>query len=160
MKGAKATLGSHGNEYIRSRSTTPPAMREATYILKNEERWKSFEALVNSMDQASPQQLTDAYVALTDDLAFAQAQYPGRMVTQYLNQLVGKIHVVLMRTRSERLERLKWFFVRELPMAMSGIRFELKIVAVMFFFTVGIGFFGGWGRKTWLVPCWGISMWT
>lgn len=118
-------------------------MREATYILKNEERWRTFEELINNMEGADPQRLTEAYAALTDDLAFAQAQYPGRMVTQYLNQLVGKIHVVLMRTRSERLARLKWFFMRELPMAMAGVRFELKIVAVMFLFTTGIGFFGG-----------------
>jgi len=118
-------------------------MREVTYIRSNEERWREIEALVDDVQLARPEQLQEAYVALTDDLAYAQAQYPGRMVTRYLNQVVSKVHVSLMATRSERLARLRWFFLRELPLAMVGIRYELKIVMVMFLFTVGIGFIGG-----------------
>ena len=35
-------------------------MREATYILKNEERWRTFEELIDDMEGADPQRLTEA----------------------------------------------------------------------------------------------------
>jgi uncharacterized membrane protein SpoIIM required for sporulation len=115
-------------------------MRETVFVGKNEQRWQSYEHRVVSMEESTPEELAEAYVALTEDLAYAQVQYPDRTVTRYLNQLVGRVHLVLMRTQSQRWDSIKGFFASVLPNALAGIRFEMRIVLVLLLFTVGIGY--------------------
>jgi uncharacterized membrane protein SpoIIM required for sporulation len=118
-------------------------MRETVFVGKNEQRWQEYERLVMSMEGASPEQLAEAYAALTEDLAYAQVQYPERTVTRYLNHLVGRVHLVLMRTRAQTLDTIKKLFTSDLPVALLQIRFEIKVVLLLFLFTVTIGFVAG-----------------
>ncbi len=118
-------------------------MRETTFIQRNKSRWHSLEDVLANIASADPQVLSDAYVSLSDDLAFAQAQFPGSSVTTYLNQLLARVHVVLLRSRKERVSRLTRFWVYDVPQAMSEIRFEIAIVATILVFTAAIGFVGG-----------------
>ena len=118
-------------------------MRETTFIQRNQDRWQQLENVIANIAVADPQVLADAYVSLSDDLAFAQAQFPDSSVNTYLNQLLSRVHVVLLRSRKERVSRLKRFWVYDVPQAMSEIRFEIAIVATILVFTAAIGFLGG-----------------
>ena len=118
-------------------------MRETTFIQRNQERWKHLEDVLEGAQQRDPTDLADAYVQLSDDLAFARSQFPRSAVASYLNQMTSRMHETLMRTRRERLSRFKRFWAYDVPMAMYGMRTSILVIGALFILTVGIGFFAG-----------------
>ena len=67
-------------------------MKEVTFIRWNIEKWKQAEKMVEQADSLSPDELADAYMELTADLAFAQTHFPASRITIYLNK-IGRAHV-------------------------------------------------------------------
>ena len=52
------------------------SMREAAFIKKNKEKWLFFEDILQKKVQVSPDQLSDLYIEITDDLSYAKTFYP------------------------------------------------------------------------------------
>ncbi|MEJ7659868.1 MAG: hypothetical protein WKG07_09690 [Hymenobacter sp.] len=72
-------------------------MREAAFLRQNQARWQQYEA----RPATNPDELAARFVALTDDLAYAQTFYPASPTTAYLNTLAGQLHQSLYRNKAE-----------------------------------------------------------
>ena len=115
-------------------------MREVAFIKQNEERWKTFEQLLQQGKRSDPDRLAELYTELSDDLAFAQSQYPGSSTEQYLNQLTIRVHDAIHRTQKEESGRFIAFWKEELPQIYGKRRKELFYSLVVFSIALMIGF--------------------
>ncbi|HEX8428575.1 stage II sporulation protein M [Hymenobacter sp.] len=105
-------------------------MREAVFLRQNEARWKQYEAAAAK----GPDELAARFVALTDDLAYAQTFYPGSPTTRYLNDLTAKQHQALYKNKTEQTSRFKQFWARELPLLVA--RHHTPLAWSLLLFTV------------------------
>ncbi|GAA4508718.1 stage II sporulation protein M [Hymenobacter ginsengisoli] len=90
-------------------------MREAVFLRQNQARWHLYE----TQPPANPDELATRFVALTDDLAYAQTFYPASPTTAYLNTLAGKLQQTLYRNKPEEGRRLAYFWAVEVPLVVA-----------------------------------------
>ncbi|NDV66453.1 stage II sporulation protein M [Bacteroides sp. 224] len=114
-------------------------MKEVVFIRRNIEKWRKTEEVVEKASQLSPDQLADAYMDLTADLAFAQTHYPNSRITIYLNNLASSLHNVIYRNKREKWTRVVSFWTSEVPQTMYNARKELLISFTVFAISVLIG---------------------
>lgn len=114
-------------------------MKEVTFIRRNIEKWRETERVVENAGKLTPDQLADAYIDLTADLAFAQTHYPSSRITLYLNNLASALHNVIYRNKREKWTRIITYWTREVPQVMYAARRELLISLSIFAFSVLIG---------------------
>jgi uncharacterized membrane protein SpoIIM required for sporulation len=110
-------------------------MKEAAFIKHNSERWKSIE---NSSNH-DPDQLTEHFIALTDDLSYARTFYPDSKLVGYLNGLTSRIHQQLYKNKKEDLGRIMTFWKYELPLLLFQTRQNLLISFLFFLSACAIG---------------------
>ncbi|MBG8555377.1 stage II sporulation protein M [Hymenobacter guriensis] len=110
-------------------------MREAVFMRQNEERWKQYEA----SPPASPDDLAARFVALTDDLAYAQTFYPGSPTTGYLNDLAARQHQAIYRNKPEKTNRFRAFWQLELPLLVARHHGTLALSLALFVLFTFIG---------------------
>jgi len=110
-------------------------MREAIFLRQNEARWRSYE----TQSPAGPDELAARFVALTDDLAFAQTFYPESPTTQYLNALTGKLHQALYKNKAKQTGHFRQFWVQGLPLVVARHHRTLAVTALFFLLCVAVG---------------------
>lgn len=114
-------------------------MKEVVFIRQNIEKWRATEAIIDDIDNMSPDVLADAYVETTSDLAFAQSHYPQSRITMYLNNLASALHNELYRAKREQWTRLITFWTREVPATMRRERRALLVSLLIFVVSAFIG---------------------
>jgi uncharacterized membrane protein SpoIIM required for sporulation len=108
-------------------------MREAVFIKQNKEKWESFE---QESDQ-SPDEVSERFVQLTDDLSFARTFYPNSSVTNYLNGLTTKFYGKIYANKREKQARFWLFWKQELPLLFFQVRPQLRLsLGIFLFFSV------------------------
>ena len=110
-----------------------------TFIRWNIEKWKQAEKIVEQADSLSPDELADAYMELTADLAFAQTHFPASRITIYLNNLASALHNRIYRNKREKWSRIVTYWTREVPLAMRDARRELLVSFIIFAVSALIG---------------------
>ncbi|RZK24922.1 MAG: stage II sporulation protein M, partial [Hymenobacter sp.] len=108
-------------------------MREARFIKQNTEKWQAME----QEPTTDPDRLTERFIELTDDLAYARTFYPNARITQYLNELAGRQHRGLMQTKRSDLNRFVHFWQYELPLLFRQTH-PLLAVATAIFLLAGV----------------------
>lgn len=103
-------------------------MREAVFLRQNEARWKQYE----TSPATDPDELAARFVALTDDLAYAQTFYPTSPTTHYLNDLAAKQHQTIYKNKAEQTSRFRDFWARELPLLVARHHSTLAWSLVLF----------------------------
>ena len=114
-------------------------MKEVTFIRQNLEKWRGYESVAESLGISLPDEIADAYLDVTGDLAFARTHYPHSRITTYLNNLASALHNEIYRYKRERWSRLLTFWSREVPEAAWSARRELLLSAVVFAVSVLVG---------------------
>jgi len=114
-------------------------MKEAAFIKLNKRRWEQYEKDLDQQQQLSPDDLARIYINLTDDLAFAQSQFPKSDLVAYLNALTLKFHHSVYVNKGERRSRIISFWKSELPAIMAESRKELLYSALIFAISITIG---------------------
>ena len=114
-------------------------MREITFLQQNAEKWKRFEKILAGNRIPNPQDLTELFVEITDDLSYARTFYPDSKTTAYLNELAQRVHTRVYRSRREPRSRIIRFWTQELPRIMATARVELLVSVVIFAFAVALG---------------------
>ena len=104
-------------------------MKEAVFVKRNTEKWEEYEDSPTN----DPDQLTERFIELTDDLSYARTFYPKATVTRYLNGVASQFHQKLYSNRKEDRNRIANFWRLELPLLMYETRFKL-LYAFLFFF--------------------------
>ena len=110
-------------------------MREALFLRQNQARWQQYE----TQPATNPDELAARFVALTDDLAYAQTFYPESPTTAYLNGLAGKLHQAIYKNRAENRGRFGNFWVRELPLVVSRHQGVLAWTLLFFVLCTALG---------------------
>lgn len=106
-------------------------MREAAFVKRNQERWQQFEKVLASRNE-SPDKIAEVFIQITDDLSFAQTQYPNSRVTTYLNNLGSKIHLEIYKNKREDKSRFITFWKYELPQLLFEHRKQLFYALLIF----------------------------
>ena len=114
-------------------------MREAAFVKRNVQKWEEFEVLLQNRASADPDKLSDLFIQVTDDLAFARTQYPNSQTHVYLNALASKIHMHIYKNRGEDRSRFARFWKEEVPMVMFRQRSKLFYAFVIFTLAIVIG---------------------
>lgn len=118
-------------------------MKEVTFIRQNLDKWRGYETTVEST-LSTPDELADAYIDITSDLAFSQTHYPKSRITLYLNNLASAIHQRIYRNKRERWSRIVTFWTREMPQIMWHARKELCISFLIFVVSALVGALSQW----------------
>lgn len=114
-------------------------MKEISFIRTNIDKWKDAELVVEGDVDDSPDRLSDVYIDLTSDLAFAQSHFPNSRVVDYLNSLCAALHQRIYSTKRERWSRIITFWTREVPDCMYENRKLLLFSFCFFLLSVLIG---------------------
>lgn len=109
-----------------------PPVREAVFVNRHIPDWEEAEDVLSGDDKVEPDRLTEAYVRVSDDLAYAQAYYGGSPTAAYLNDFTAGVHSRLYRNRIEERGRFLRFWAEEVPLAAWEARRQLALSAAVF----------------------------
>ena len=116
-------------------------MREAAFIKKHKVKWQQFEDVLSKKITVSPDQLSDLYIEITDDLSYAKTFYPNSKVVGYLNGVAATAHLKIYVTKKESKNRFISFFKTEFPLAFYKHQKQLLIAFSVFLFFAIVGAF-------------------
>ena len=114
-------------------------MREVVFLRKNEKKWREIEEMLSRSSSINPDKLADFYVEMTDDLAFAQTNYPDSKTTVYLNGITAEIYQAVYRNKKEKSNRFVEFWTKELPKEFYHSQKHLLFSFIIFSISVLIG---------------------
>lgn len=114
-------------------------MREAAFVRQNKDKWAKYESLLQNSNAVSPQQLSDIYVELSDELSYARTYYSNSNTTKYLNSLVSSAHQKIYHSKKESGNRLITFFTREFPLEFHRHQKQLLLSFLVFLLFAIIG---------------------
>jgi len=114
-------------------------MREATFLSKNEKKWRKVESILDKNSKLSPDQSADMFVELTDDLSYSRTHFPKSVITKYLNSLVVGIFQKISYRRKEKFARIGDFWKYEVPLTVKKHHRIMLFVFIFFLMTVLIG---------------------
>lgn len=118
-------------------------MREVAFVRRHQARWQQFEQEITHTAGADPDRLAELFIELTDDLAYARAQYPSSQTTQYLNQLTAQVYNILYKSRRERGSRIVRFWLRDVPLVMLESRKVILLSGAVLLIGMIVGFLSG-----------------
>lgn len=116
-------------------------MREKDFVEQNKEIWGRFEQLVSNDKNSDPDEMSDLYNQITNDLSYARTYYNKRSIRVYLNQMAKTVYLGLYKHRSGRTRNFAKFWTNDLPLALYRARRELNISLIFFLATMAIGVF-------------------
>ncbi len=114
-------------------------MREVVFLNKNQKKWRRIEKLLANREEADPDTLAELYIEMTDDLAYAQTNYPNSKSTEYLNGLTSSIFQRIYRRKKAERNRLFKFWITELPLIFYQSRKQLLYSFIFFSVAILIG---------------------
>lgn len=114
-------------------------MREVTFLRKNVDKWKAFEAMLKNHKNESADDLAELYIELNNDLAFAQSCFHNTNTAQYLNDLSIQAHNTIYKNRKENASRFITFWTHEVPELFSYRLKELGAAVFVFLLFCSIG---------------------
>jgi uncharacterized membrane protein SpoIIM required for sporulation len=114
-------------------------VREVTFIKINAPRWEKLELLLKSNTGIHPDELSDLYINLQDDLAYARTFYPKSNTTKYLNELTAGYHRVIYKNKRERSNRFVTFWKYEIPYAVLKSHRQMLYALLVFLLAIVIG---------------------
>lgn len=97
------------------------------------------EQVVQGKLRKNPDDLSELYINLVNDLSFAQTYYPKSKTTVYLNHLAGQVFQRIYKTRRIEKNRFLHFFMEEVPLLVYHYRRFVLFAFLFFFIFVFIG---------------------
>jgi len=114
-------------------------MREAAFVKQNKNKWFKFESYLRDNAQYSPEDLSNLYIEITDDLSYAQTFYPNSNTTKYLNQISVKAHQKIYKTQKTSGNKIVKFYTKEFPLMFYHYRYQFLLAFLVFLFFSLIG---------------------
>lgn len=115
-------------------------MRETHFIEQNKEKWAKFERNLGG-GYVNPDELSDQFVEITDDLSYSRTFYPNRSVRVYLNNIAQKVFYNVYRNRRGRLSRVLNFWKETVPQIIYESRRSFLLAFAVFIGATIIGVF-------------------
>lgn len=115
-------------------------MKESEFIDQNKNKWLDYEKIITQSEN-DPDELSDVFIQVTDDLSHSRSHYPNRSVRVYLNDLASKIFDMLGKRKKLDFGVIRDFYLIEVPQLMYLARKEMIISFVIFILSMGIGIY-------------------
>lgn len=112
-------------------------MREAMFIKKNAEKWKTYQ----HQQTDSPDETAERFITLIDDLSYAKTFYPKSKVTRWINGIAASIYQNIYKNKKEKYSRIFQFWKYELPVLFRKHHRVFLFTASLFILFVIIGYF-------------------
>lgn len=109
-------------------------MREVAFIRQNKEKWLQFEKAISQKKIENPDHLSDLYLHLINDLAYAQTYYKKSKLVVYLNNLAVNVYQKIYLTKREESNLLVYFFTIDVPVLLYRYR-RYIVYSFLFFLT-------------------------
>ncbi|WP_299434495.1 stage II sporulation protein M [uncultured Maribacter sp.] len=112
-------------------------MREIAFIRQNKEKWLQFEKAIAQKKIDNPDDLSNLYMHLINDLAYAQTYYKKSKLVTYLNNLAVRVYQKIYQTKREETNVFVHFFKVEVPLLLYQYKryilysFSFFIIAVL-----------------------------
>ena len=113
-------------------------MKETSFIKQNKKKWARFEKLSGKKGNA-PDEVSELFTEITEDLSYARTFYPRRSVRVYLNQLAQGVFTNLYKQRKQPIGSFVKFWAETLPLEMYRARFNLLTAFIFFVIAAIIG---------------------
>lgn len=120
-------------------------MREAAFVRQNKDKWVKYESLLQNSSSLSPENLSDIYIELSDDLSYSKTFYPASNTTIFLNRLTAQAHQSIYTSKKESGNRFITFFTKEFPL---GFRKHQKQLLLSFLIFAGFSIIGAYSSAT------------
>lgn len=123
-------------------------MNAESFVLARRPRWLELEnglavcdrGRLHGLSASQIERLALLYRHAASDLALARREFPDAPITEYLNGLCGRAHVILHRGEPLRMRSVRRFFVSGVPQQFRAYRwYVLASLGVMV-----IGIVAGW----------------
>lgn len=114
-------------------------MREAAFVKQNKEKWIAYEKAVAPGRVIRPEELSEFYIQLTNDLAYAQTYFPESKTERYLNAMTSQAHQRIYANRRESKNRLLGFWLEEFPLFFRQYHHTLFYAFLIFGIATLIG---------------------
>lgn len=112
-------------------------MKEARFISRNKEKWKSME----NGQQLDAEHLAANFIELSDDLAYARTFYPGSEVERYLNQLIAGYQTHITSRPVRKSKPIWYFWTQDMPLLLASEYKTLLFALFFFVLSVFVGVF-------------------
>lgn len=114
-------------------------LKETKFIEQNKKKWSRFEELYESKSN-DPEELSDLYMDITDDLSYSQTFYRRRTVRVYLNKLAQTVFTGVHKQKGESIRRFLDVWKTSLPLEIYRSRKSLlfAFVAFMVYALIGV----------------------
>ena len=105
------------------------------FIKKNAEKWKQFQ----EVEPSTPDEASDRFVTLMDDLAYAKTFYPKSKATKWINGLASSEYQNIYKNKKEKYSRFFTFFKYELPLVIRRHHKIFLFTTLFFCVAVAVG---------------------
>lgn len=113
-------------------------MKETDFIKQNKQKWARFEKL-SANNNNDPDEVSELFTEITEDLSYAKTFYPRRSVRVYLNQLSQGVFTSLYKQRKEPIGNFLKFWTEVVPLEMYRARRNLLVSFCFFALTTIVG---------------------
>lgn len=113
-------------------------LREVSFIKQNKDKWLEFENYLYHGHVAGPERLSDLFVQLNNDLAYAQTYYPKSKVNVYLNALTSNAYLKVVKPKTT-YGSIVAFWQTEVPLIAYTYRKYIYFTFLVFLALFGIG---------------------
>jgi uncharacterized membrane protein SpoIIM required for sporulation len=113
-------------------------MKETEFVEQNKNKWARFEKLQKQKNN-DPDEVSELFTEITEDLSYARTFYPRRSVRVYLNQLAQGVFTKLYKQAKLKLGSFTLFWTKKVPLELYRARYNLLAALVFFVIAVIIG---------------------
>ncbi|MCH2232766.1 MAG: stage II sporulation protein M [Crocinitomicaceae bacterium] len=111
-------------------------MKETSFINQNKKKWARFEKLRNNKTN-DPDEVSELFTEITEDLSYSRTFYPRRSVRVYLNQLAQGVFTSLYKQRRQPLGNFAKFWTDTVPLEVYRSRHNI-LTAFLFFMVAAL----------------------
>ncbi len=105
------------------------------FIKKNAEKWKAFQ----EEESSTPDDASNRFITLMDDLAYAKTFYPKSKATKWINGLAASEYQNIYKNKKEKYSRFFTFFKYELPLVIRRHHKIFLFTTLFFLIAVAVG---------------------
>ena len=115
-------------------------MKETSFIKQNKKKWARFEKL-SGKGNNDPDEVSELFTEITEDLSYARTFYPRRSVKVYLNQLSQGVFTSLYKQHKQPISARSFarFWTQTVPLEMYRSRVNLLTAFLFFLLAAVIG---------------------
>jgi uncharacterized membrane protein SpoIIM required for sporulation len=113
-------------------------MRETKFIEQNQAKWAHYEQQLRNTE-VDPQELSEIFIQITDDLSYARTFYPNRSVRVYLNHMAQRVFNRISGRKRWNENRFLNFWTEDLPHAIWNSRKAMLLSLTVFVLAMIVG---------------------